>query len=187
MNECLNCRKSVRNKYCNVSCQNLRLNRTRRIERISKYDNDPIKCLFCSGSIDYDRRRNKFCTVSCANKYRGKDTLVKTCNSCNKPISNKFELCLNCHTKDAFDKFIEGNFNIKTSQAKKILKSINRGCQRCEWDKKNVFTNKIPLEMHHRDGNKDNNLIGNLEILCPNCHSLTKNFRVNSKGKKVKP
>ena len=30
----------------------------------------------------------------------------------------------------------------------------------------------IPLELHHKDGNHFNNTLDNLQILCPNCHSL---------------
>lgn len=32
---------------------------------------------------------------------------------------------------------------------------------------------KIPIELHHVDGNRFNNDFGNLQILCPNCHALT--------------
>lgn len=46
-------------------------------------------------------------------------------------------------------------------------------CERCglsDW-----LGEKIPLELHHKDGNHFNNDISNLEINCPNCHSLTPN------------
>lgn len=33
----------------------------------------------------------------------------------------------------------------------------------------------MPLELHHIDGNKHNNSLENLKILCPNCHALTPN------------
>lgn len=41
----------------------------------------------------------------------------------------------------------------------------------------NVY-NKLPLtlQLHHRDGNKHNNTLDNLEFLCPNCHSQTSTF-----------
>lgn len=32
---------------------------------------------------------------------------------------------------------------------------------------------KLPLELHHKDGNHFNNELGNLEILCPNCHAVS--------------
>lgn len=31
---------------------------------------------------------------------------------------------------------------------------------------------KLPLELHHKDGNHYNNDLNNLQILCPNCHSI---------------
>ena len=53
-------------------------------------------------------------------------------------------------------------------------------CERCklkEWQGV-----RIPLELHHKDGNKKNNNLSNLEILCPNCHALTDTYR----GKNIK-
>ena len=42
---------------------------------------------------------------------------------------------------------------------------------------------KLSLEVHHIDGNRFNNDLSNLQILCPNCHSLTENWRSrNLKG-----
>lgn len=43
-------------------------------------------------------------------------------------------------------------------------------CELCgisEWQGK-----KIVLEVHHKDGNHYNNTINNLQLLCPNCHSI---------------
>jgi len=31
---------------------------------------------------------------------------------------------------------------------------------------------ELPLELHHKDGNHYNNELSNLEIVCPNCHSI---------------
>lgn len=33
----------------------------------------------------------------------------------------------------------------------------------------------IPVELHHIDGNHNNNELSNLQILCPNCHALQRN------------
>lgn len=58
-------------------------------------------------------------------------------------------------------------------------------CERCgnsEW-----LGGKIPLELHHKNGNSFDNNLDNLEILCPNCHALTDNFKgKNRKNKKSK-
>lgn len=34
----------------------------------------------------------------------------------------------------------------------------------------------IPIELHHIDGDRTNNLLENLKVLCCNCHSMTPNF-----------
>lgn len=32
---------------------------------------------------------------------------------------------------------------------------------------------ELPLELHHKDNNHNNNSLDNLQILCPNCHAIT--------------
>lgn len=55
-------------------------------------------------------------------------------------------------------------------------------CEQCGWDKKHPITNLSPLQIHHKDGNKYNNNEQNLKILCPNCHSLTKDYMFYGKS-----
>lgn len=45
-------------------------------------------------------------------------------------------------------------------------------CGNTEWMGK-----PIPLELHHINGVKNDLRIENLQILCPNCHSFTDNYR----------
>ena len=56
-----------------------------------------------------------------------------------------------------------------------------RSCEVCgtsQW-----LNKPLALELHHLDGNRQNHLISNLKLLCPNCHSQTDTFR--SKNRKI--
>ena len=44
-------------------------------------------------------------------------------------------------------------------------------CHNSEW-----MGDKIPLDLHHINGNHFDNRLENLIILCPNCHRMTKNW-----------
>lgn len=70
--------------------------------------------------------------------------------------------------------------NAKNLLDKLKLKDINK-CEMCgltEWQDK-----PIVCELHHINGDSTDNRIENLQILCPNCHSQTVNFRSrNRKG-----
>lgn len=45
-------------------------------------------------------------------------------------------------------------------------------CKMTEW-----LGQPIPLEVHHKDGNRHHNELANYELLCPNCHALTDSYR----------
>ena len=55
-------------------------------------------------------------------------------------------------------------------------------CSRCGWCEVNPITNKVPLEVEHVDGNYLNNSEDNLDLICPNCHSLTPTYRALNMG-----
>ena len=43
-----------------------------------------------------------------------------------------------------------------------------------------------PLEMHHKDGNRKNNTLNNLQIICSNCHTQTHGYAVKKALLKTK-
>jgi 5-methylcytosine-specific restriction endonuclease McrA len=55
-------------------------------------------------------------------------------------------------------------------------------CEECGWAKR-AQHGRLPLELHHISGDKSDNRLENLIILCPNCHSLKDNHRGLNKGK----
>lgn len=71
--------------------------------------------------------------------------------------------------------------NSQDVQTNKIrLKLLKEGykeykCENCglsEW-----LGQPIALEVHHKDGDRTNNVIENFQLLCPNCHAQTNSYR----------
>ena len=58
---------------------------------------------------------------------------------------------------------------------KYILEESDYTCNSCK--QKEWLGKPIPLEIHHKDGNKSNNERSNLEALCLNCHFYTDKYR----------
>lgn len=83
------------------------------------------------------------------------------------------------------DRKVSGNkginhIDISSLVRRYMLEKADYKCGRCSWGEINPFTNKVTLEIHHIDGNYLNSYEENLEVLCPNCHSLTSNYRARN-------
>ncbi len=67
----------------------------------------------------------------------------------------------------------KGKYNCTSSQLKDRLLNegyFKRECQNC---KLTTWRNEpIPLDLHHKNKNHDDNSIDNLQVICPNCHRL---------------
>ena len=121
---------------------------------------------------------------------------VNFCLNCNKELSGVGKFCSNhCQmeyqNKQKTERWLNGeNFQRGATQVPNFIKRYlmnlhNNCCEKCGWGEMNEYSNTIPLEVHHKDGYCTNNLIENLELLCPNCHSLTENFgSLNKKSKR---
>lgn len=134
--------------------------------------------------------------------YCSKDCYYQSIKNINK---EKYYICKNCGKnyliqKNASGKFCskECEFEYKIKQSDKIIENNNlvsktamknyllrhyNKCMNpnCKWDWNNG--NNPILEMHHIDGNHLNNTLSNCVLLCPNCHSLTDNYK-NKANKK---
>lgn len=79
------------------------------------------------------------------------------------------------------EKILNSDYNLLSFERlkKRIIIEQNYKCNKCnlsEW-----LGEKITLELEHIDGNHHNNKRENLEVLCPNCHSLTPTWRGRNK------
>lgn len=113
--------------------------------------------------------------------YLGKPSSFKS-PFCNPKIQRENALKRNTPSV-SLDDVLNGKAKMPNSRLR--IRLIKAGykpayCERCKND--TWLGVPIPLELHHIDGNHDNNALTNLQILCPNCHSLTENYC--SKNKK---
>ena len=116
------------------------------------------------------------------------------CANCHQGAVNKY-CSVKCQKEQEYKLYIEkwqsglvnGERGINAKNISMHLKRFlevkyDNKCSICKWGQINPFTGKIPLEIDHIDGNAENNAESNLRLICPNCHSLTSNFRNLNKG-----
>lgn len=113
----------------------------------------------------------------------------KECPTCGKKSRRAGQFCSQtCVAKPKRDQKIKSwlsgehsGMRGKTSTAywikQYIIDENGEKCMKCGWNEKNTFTGKVPIELSHIDGDFTNNVPDNLELLCPNCHSLTESYK----------
>ena len=83
---------------------------------------------------------------------------------------------------------VSGNRGIFTKNISQYLKrylieKYEEICSQCGWNIQHPVTKRVPLEIDHINGDADDNAEENLRLICPNCHSLSLNFRNLNKGR----
>jgi 5-methylcytosine-specific restriction endonuclease McrA len=78
---------------------------------------------------------------------------------------------------------MKGKTSISCHIRKYLFELHKSKCQLCGWSQVSQSTGKVPLEIDHKDGDYRNNRIENLQLICPNCHSLTATYKSQNKGK----
>ena len=114
-------------------------------------------CLRCGKPLTTEQRHNIYCSHECSTKYQQE---------------RKINAWLNGDSNGTI-----ANGVLSETIRQYLIERANTSCELCGWNKKNPVTNTVPLEIHHIDGNYLNNDINNLQVLCPNCHALTPNYR----------
>jgi len=150
-----------------------------------EYALNPKLCQFCGEKLPFDKRRSTFCNRSCSSSYnsngskRRKGSLACGCGNPKKP-HNKY--CSDCSSKYNYRR--PATFEeIKDHVARKrfLLQKRGHRCESCQLEM--WLERPIPLELHHIDGDADNNTEENLQLACPNCHAFTEHYKGAVKGK----
>ncbi len=149
-------------KYCSRSCG-------------AKFVRVQIKrnCEICKNEFEHISSRSnkaKYCSRPCYNvAQRNKGKKQYTCHHCLKNFighachNRKYcsKSCVNKASKETFKP------SFTTVRKAMLTRQLINKCNRCDYDHEPRI-----LGVHHKDRNRNNNDISNLEILCPNCHSL---------------
>ncbi len=117
------------------------------------------------------------------------------CKNCGMLLRRGTKYCSNTCQKDyEYKQYIynwkhgkvngmKGKYQISNHIRHYLYEKYEYKCSKCGWNKVNPYTNIIPLEIEHIDGDFSNNSESNLILLCPNCHSLTSTYKGANKGK----
>lgn len=151
-------------KYCSRKCLGL-----------ASRDQIKTKCLICKKEFEHISSRcnkAKYCSNSCRYKsYNTKGTIRFNCQYCGKEFlgspydigKRKFcsKKCVGKKSKKTFKP------NFTTVRKAMLVRGLITKCNRCNYS-------EFPqlLGVHHKDRNRQNNDLSNLEVLCPMCHSL---------------
>jgi hypothetical protein len=169
------------------------------LKRRELYYKNPKKCPVCGKPINFEVRNiNDYCSHSCcATKNNPIRYEKRYCKNCGKQcVGYKGQIycsrtCLYLYkNSDAIKKWLNGEWDGLTPSGKwlsniirdYLLKEASYTCEECGWNKINPRTKICPVCVHHKDGNYKNNKKENLQVLCPGCHSLTKNYGGGNRG-----
>lgn len=146
------------------------------------------KCEFCGNEFEVTNvnKRKRFCNSSCSavfnNKKRGelssehkKNISIGLRDRTNFSSGDTHSKLVGLVTKGKFkDTEIRSIYELSSRTISKIFKRLNLGCSNCNW-------NEGTCDIHHINGRKivDCNNHNNLSLLCPNCHRLAHEKKIN--------
>lgn len=120
-------------------------------------------CKYCGKEfIKYDNSKGYFCSCRCQHEYQYNENINKWKSGEIDGVSN--------------------GYSVASFIRRYLFEKYNNSCQMCGWDEVNPYSGKVPLQIHHIDGDCTNNKEENLQLLCPNCHSLTENYGSRNKS-----
>lgn len=103
-------------------------------------------------------------------KYCGKD-LIRTDNIyCNTICYQEYQF-----KNKYLPLFYSGEIKDNKTLRKILIHLFGNKCSECSCE--SIWNGKpLVMQVDHIDGNSDNNILENLRLLCPNCHTQTPTF-----------
>ena len=191
--------------FCSKEC----LSENRKRRKKIKCKNCGKEVIRTFADIKKSKTNNFFCNRSCSATYNGEkhpkrkkvynENRFKYCIFCKKElVKTQKKYCNNtCRNNHEYEKFLKKWFdgaddgcrgknkeNKSTYIERYLREKYGNKCQKCGWNEINEYTGKVPLDVHHINGDWKNNKEENLELICLNCHSLTINYRNGEGGQR---
>lgn len=158
-----------------------------RAEEETAYNLSPKRCI-CGEAISFRNREiNNFCSRKCSAINRKRTTKKHKCLVCPKEIHlNKKYCCRACAREGVYQTktlpAIEaGQISDRNTLKGHLTRLHGYKCMCCDLSEWRGI--RLSLELDHKDGNATNNSISNLQMICPNCHSITDNWKGRNMGK----
>jgi hypothetical protein len=192
---CFNCKKEIwkikkdikkcKTAFCCSSCKNR--HRQKRLQQVCAYCGKPVDRILAH--VKNSKSKLFFCNQQCRKKalvknpYLFNKTKIIQCYKCGLNIEvdgrASRKLCDKCkpikNKQISWAKVLIGEeiVNFHSSLRKYLIKNKikENKCESCgltEWKDK-----PLVMHLHHKDGNRKNNKLENLEMNCPNCHTQT--------------
>ena len=123
-------------------------------EHFNKKSDNLRVCLNCGKELDYSA--SKYCSQSCQTEFQYKSYIERW--------------------KNGEESGVVGKYEVSAHIRRYLFKKYNCSCQICGWNEVNPVSGKVPLQIHHIDGDCLNNREENLQLLYPNHHALTETY-----------
>jgi len=133
------------------------------------------KCIICDTlvyrrPVEIEKHGGRiFCSLACYGLSCRKELPCLVCGKlilsgsrkslCSRECSNKHRSGIRYKINSPRDKA-----KLQKALKNKLLEIRGKKCERCDYEKHRI------LQVHHKDRNRENNDLTNLELICPNCH-----------------
>ena len=142
-----------------------------------RYKRNPnVVCVTCSkptyrrpSAIEKNKGR-LFCSIACYGIACRKEKPCTVCGKLMLSSLNKKTCSRTCSNKNRagvnYKSGAPSRDNVKSQRFLKIrlLNERGKNCERCEYSQYEI------LQVHHKNRDRSNNNLSNLELICPNCH-----------------